>query len=69
MCSGSGKVQSDAQQEQDLQLATSKTLAQNYNTTFAQQQGVLTNSGRLQTTHCKSFGSHAARNGDCDYFD
>lgn len=41
MCSGSGNVQSDAQQEQDLQLATSKTLAQNYNTTFAQQQGVL----------------------------
>ena len=41
MCSGSGKVQDDAQQEQNLQLATSKTLAANYNTTFAQQQQVL----------------------------
>lgn len=41
MCSGSGNVQSDAQQEQNLQLATSKTMAQNYNTTFAQQQGIL----------------------------
>ena len=41
MCSGSGKVASLSSQLQSAQLAATKTLNANYNTTFAQQQGVL----------------------------